>query len=1150
MMRSNTRFPLQGSSLFLATLAVVVLGAPVATGDDGATVDSKHFQALEWRSIGPYRGGRVTAVTGVPGDPLRYYMGSAGGGLWTSGDAGTSWSDLGSDTFATSSVGAVAVAPSDPQVIYIGMGEAQIRGVTTSHGDGVYRSTDGGATWSHLGLARTRQISRIRVHPDDPDLVYVAAQGDPWQPSPERGIYRSLDGGRTWLKILEVDDRTGASDLALDPTNPRVLYAGFWQHRRRPWKVESGGPGSGVFKTTDGGDTWQRLEKGLPAPMGKVGVAVSPADPRRVWALVEADGGGLFRSDDGGSSFRRINRDRELRARSWYYTKVFADPRDRDTVYVLNAPMLRSIDGGRSFERVRTPHGDNHDLWIAPENPRRMINGNDGGANVSLNGGATWSTQSNQPTGQFYRVITDRSFPYRVYGGQQDNSTVAIRSRGTGGTIDRDDWYPVGGCESAHVAFDPDDPRLVYAGCYQGLISELDVVTGRRRNIMVEPVLGLGADAADLPYRFNWNAPIVVSPHDPTVLYHAANVVLESRDRGASWTAISPDLTRDEPGKQGAGGGPITNEAAGAETYNTILYLVESPHRPGELWAGSDDGLVHVRRGEGEVWTDVTPPSLGEAMINTIEVSPHDPDRIFLAVTAYKLGDFAPYLYRTDDAGQSWRLLVDGLPEDSFVRVVREDVTVPGLLYAGTETGPRVSFDGGEHWQSLRLALPAVAITDLRVHDADLVASTQGRGFWVLDDLSPLRAQAPATDRGAAVGDAEETAETPPTEPAAGGLELLAPRPAIRLLESDGGRGGPGGKNPPTGAVLDYYLAEELLTGKGEGGSQEEQVEGGTLADDGAEATATDDPSSPEAEASSGPNSLVLEILDGDGEVVRRITSETEEHDLIDPPADPTRLGFSKPTVLPAKAGHNRFVWDLRGEEVSRVEELFVYGGGNRYRVVPGTYTVRLGWGDRAVEQGLEVLPDPRLVETFATGASSAVSTTGVAGGDASGEEGATTALIAAYSEQNLLVRSIWQRVDGIHRTVSRMREVRKQIEATLGRSRAHEGAGAIREAGEALLAKLVAWEGPLVQVKQETFQDVINFPNRLNAQYLFLLDAIDASDPPLTQGARTRHANLEAQWAEHELALGRILALDVAAFNALVAEQQVPAVVVPPVAE
>lgn len=1040
------------------------------------------FHGLTWRHVGPFRGGRVTAVTGVPGRPFTFFLGATGGGIWKTGDGGTTWHNVSDGQLKSSSVGALAVAPSDPNVIYAGMGEAQIRGVTTTHGDGVYRSTDGGRTWSHLGLESSRQISRIRVHPTDPDLVYVAVQGHAWIDSPDRGIYRSADGGRSWIQVLSVDAGTGASDLAMDMDNPRVLYAAFWQHRRLPWKVLSGGPGSGLYKSTDHGDTWTRLEKGLPATLGKVGVAVSPTRPQRVWALVEAEDGGLFRSDDGGESFVHVNRERVLRARSWYYTKVFADPQDADTVYVLNAPMLRSIDGGKTFTGVSTPHGDNHDLWISADPPRRMINGNDGGANVSWNDGASWTAQDNQPTAQLYRVITDNRFPYFIYAGQQDNSTLAVASEGVGG-IDAADYYPVGGCESAHVAFDPEQPDRIYAGCYQGLISEFEVATGRQRNIMAYPVLGLGSEPRQQRYRFNWNAPIVVSPHDPSILYHAGNVVLKSMDRGVNWRAISEDLTRNEVDKQGPGGGPITNEAAGAETYNTILYLAPSPHRAMELWAGTDDGRVHVTHNEGESWADVTPPGLEESQINAIEVSPHNPDKVFLAVHRYKMGDDAPYVFVSEDSGATWESRVMGLGETSYVRVVREDPERSGLLYAGTESGLYLSFDNGRQWRPFQLKLPIVPITDLTLRQGDLIAATQGRGLWVLDDLSPLRQW-----------DGETAAATD--------LRLFDPQPAYRL-PSLGSEGRHTGTNPPRGAILYYRLSAAAATRLDpKGGAPVDTLEG------------TDDDEA--AIVEEGADELILEILDGAGNTVRRLTSRQEEHDPIDPPPSPTDFGYGKVTVLPAKEGLNRFVWDLRGEEVRLVDDLFVLGA-KTYRVVPGTYTVRLSLGAWQQEAALDVLADPRQAWQA-----------------------------EAFVEQRDLVRKIWQRVDTVHRAVARARDVRVQVRALLDRTRDHERAGDLRELGEALIQRMEAWEEPLVQARQQTFQDVINFPNRLNAQYLFLLQAIDSSEPPISQGAWQRWADLEDQWLQHRIEMEKIYALDLAAFNQRFDELQIPAVVVP----
>ena len=782
------------------------------------------FQGLRWRNIGPFRGGRSVAVTGVASRPYTFYFGGVGSGVWKTTDAGQTWRNIGDSTFGTASVGALAVAGSDPNVVYVGMGEHAVRGVMTSHGDGVYRSTDAGRTWHHLGLDGTRAISRIRVHPENPDLVYVAAQGAPYGPSDDRGIYRSPDGGVTWERILFVGPTAGASDLAMDPTNPRILYAAFWDHLRLGWEVRSGGPGSGIWKSTDGGDSWTRLTEGFPELMGKTSVAVS-ADPDRLYAMVEADpGGGLFRSDDGGAHWRVVNDTWTIRARAWYYIEVFADPVNADVVWVLNAPVMKSIDGGKTFTRVRTPHGDNHDLWINPTNPDFLINANDGGANVSLNGGRTWSSQRNQPTAQFYRVNVDRQFPYHVYGGQQDNSSVVIASETAGGGIGWKDWYASAGCESAYLAFDPDNPRFQYGGCYMGQIQEYDARTGRRRNIMAYPMLPAALASRDMKYRFNWNAPIVVSRHDPRVIYHAGNVVLRSRDRGVTWDEISPDLTRDQDSTQGPGGGPITNEGAGGEIYNTIMYLAESPLDADILWAGSDDGLVHLTRDGGATWMNVTPDDMAEGIVNAIDASPHNPAVAWVAFTRYKFNDFTPHVYRTTDFGKSWRDLTDGIPATAHVRVVREDPQRAGLLYAGTELGVFVSWDRGEHWQSLQRNLPLTPVTDLIVQDRenDLVASTQGRAFWILDDLTPLQQMDPGLD---------ETT-----------LHLFGPRNAVRMAGGGGFRGGGGavGQNPPRGAVIDFIV----------GGDD-------TLA-------------------------VNVDILNAEGEVVRRYASPPSDEDGVD----------------------------------------------------------------------------------------------------------------------------------------------------------------------------------------------------------------------------------------------------------------------------
>jgi photosystem II stability/assembly factor-like uncharacterized protein len=776
--------PLAALTAFTAVLPAVP--APIAA----QTVDPDLYSAMQWRGIGPFRGGRSVASTGVVGDRLTYYFGAVGGGVWKTTDAGTTWTNVSDgQPFGTSSVGAIAVAESDPNVVYAGMGEHAIRGVMTSHGDGVYRSTDAGRTWIHVGLERTRSISRIRVHPNDPDLVYVAAQGAPYGANEERGVFRSADGGATWEHVLYVDERSGASDLAMDMTNPRILYASFWDHVRLPWQVVSGGPGSGFWKSTDGGDTWSEIDAGLPEVMGKTAIDVSRANPDRVFAMVEADpGGGLFRSDDAGASWTLVSDDWTIRARAWYYIEVYADPMDEETVYVLNAPFMKSIDGGRTFSNISVPHGDQHDLWINPLDNEVMINANDGGANVSFNGGASWSTQRNQPTAQFYRVNVDNRFPYHVYGGQQDNSAIAIASRGQGG-ITWKDWYDVGGCESARPAFDRDDPRFVYAGCYMGIISEFDHRTGAARDVAAYPVMPAALQGREMRYRYNWSAPILVSRHDPNVIYHASNHLVRSRDRGMTWEEISPDLTRDEDDKQGYGGGPITNEGAGGEIYGTIYDLAESPHDAGTLWAGSDDGLVYLTRDGGATWQDVTPDGLEEGLINAIAVSPHDPATAYVAYNRYKFDDFTPRAFKTTDQGGSWEEISDGFEPEAWVHVVREDPVRANLLYAGTETGVYVSFDGGEAWQSLQLNLPNTPVNDVLVHEGehDLVVATSGRSFWILDDVSPLRQ----------VADVAE-----------GAHHLYAPRHAYRLA-SGGGGGGSEGRNPPAGAIIDFVLGAE-----------------------------------------------------------------------------------------------------------------------------------------------------------------------------------------------------------------------------------------------------------------------------------------------------------------------------------------------------
>ncbi len=1011
-------------------------------------VDPALFQNMEWRNIGPFRGGRSVAVAGVVQDHLTYYFGGVGSGVWKTTDAGITWTNISDTTFGTSSVGAIAIAESDPNVVYVGMGEHAIRGVMTSHGDGVYRSTDAGRTWRHMGLESTRQISDVQVHPANPDLLYVAAQGAAYGDSEDRGVYRSKDGGETWEKVLYVDSTSGPSSLSMDRNNPRVLYAAIWDHRRYPWQVRSGGPGSGIYKTTDGGDTWEQVNKGLPELMGDIGVAVSGSSDR-VYAIVEADpGGGLYRSDDGGKNWRKLNESWDIRARAWYYTHITADPSNADVVWIMNAPVSQSIDGGRTFRRVRTPHGDNHDLWINPENSDYMINANDGGANVSLNGGTTWSTQENQPTAQFYRVNTDNRFPYYVYGGQQDNSSVAIVSRASGAGIGWKDWYATAGCETAYLAFDPDNPLLQYGGCYMGQIAEFDERTGSDRNVMAYPHLPAALASRDMKYRFNWNAPIVASQHDPNVIYHASNILLKTEDRGESWVEVSPDLTRDDDSKQGPGGGPITNEGAGGEIYGTIYYVAESPHDAGTVWTGSDDGLVHVTRDGGANWQDVTPEDVGEAIINAIEVSPHDPAVAYIAVTGYKFNDFTPHFYRTDNYGQSWDHIVDGIADDAWAKVVREDPKRRGLLYAGTESGLYVSWDNGDRWQSLQLNMPLTPITDLKVQAQhnDLVAATGGRAFWILDELSPLQQ----------LGEQVEAASG----------HLFEPRVAYRMAGGGGFSmpGGTLGKNPPSGAIIDFVLAE---------------IPDSTTA--------------------------ALEFLNSAGDVVRSFSTEKEEGQT------------DSSSVLKVKAGHNRFAWDLRHGKVKEVPGLYVWGTLQGHRVVPGDYQIRLSVGNEVLTRPLEVRADPRIDAT------------------ASG-----------FQEQNDLMVEMGRELAEIHDGVLRIRSVREQVEALVERLEKQEERDSVVSVGKAFIESLTALEDSLIQKRTVDGQTVINFPSRLNFQYIYLRGAVEGAEGLVTEGARQLFRDLSAVWAGYRVELESLLGQRLDAFNSLVRAESVPAVVIP----
>ena len=711
------------------------MSATQAPASTAAAVDPVLFSGLRWRSIGPARGGRSIAVAGSTSRPQEYYFGATGGGMWKTIDGGTTWRPVSDRFFKSSSVGAVAVSESIPDIVYAGMGEVALRG-NIIQGDGIYKTTDGGKTWTHAGLERTMSVGRIRIHPTNPDIVYVAALGDPYGPNAERGVFKTTDGGKTWTKVLFRNDKTGAVDLAMDPRNPEVLYAGLWEVFRTPHSLSSGGPGSGIFKTTDGGAHWIELSRnaGLPKPIwGKTGITVSGADSNRLYALIEAGDGGVFLSDDAGATWRSVNDDRRLRQRAFYYTRLYADPQVKDTVYILNTGLYRSTDAGKTIRAIRVPHGDNHDLWIAANDPRRMINGNDGGANVSVTAGESWTGQA-YPTAQMYNVFTTSHVPYHVCGAQQDNSTVCVPSTGTG------EMYPVGGGESGYIAPDPADTDVFYAGSYGGLLTRINRRTGERRAINVWPDNPMGFSSSDITERFQWTYPIVMPPGEPGVLYATSQHVWKSSNQGQSWQRVSPDLTRRDPSTMEASGGPITLDQTGVETYATIFTLAPSPRDKQVLWSGSDDGVVHVTRDGGANWSKVTPADLPEfTRISLIDASPHDPAVAYLAGNRYQRADRTPYVYKTADYGLTWTKLVNGLPGADFPRAIREDPVRRGLLFLGTETTIYVSFDDGAHWQSLRLELPITPVHGIVIKNDDLVIGTHGRSFYVLDNIGVLR---------------------------------------------------------------------------------------------------------------------------------------------------------------------------------------------------------------------------------------------------------------------------------------------------------------------------------------------------------------------------------------------------------------------------
>lgn len=987
---------------------IPAVAPPLAAQTATARVDTTAYGALRWRNVGPERGGRSVAVAGSGARPQEYWMGTTGGGVFKTTDGGGSWAPV-SDRYFGGTIGAIAVAESNPDVVYVGGGEYPIRG-NVSHGDGVYKTTDGGRTWKYMGLVETRQIAKIRVHPKNPDVVYVAALGHVWGPNPERGIYRSLDGGQTWKKILFRNDSTGAIDLSMDPSDPSVLYAAFWQAYRTPWMLVSGGAGSGIFKSTDGGETWGEITRnpGLPRGLiGNIGISVSPAKSSVVYALIEADSGGVFRSGDAGKTWEKVNEERKLRQRAWYYTRIYADSRDSNVVYASNTSFQRSRDGGKTWTGIRTPHGDSHDMWIAPNDNQRMIEGNDGGGNVSFNGGRSWSPQT-YLTAQFYHVTTTTHFPYRICGAQQDNSTVCGASKSDGGSSTQE-WYPVSGGESGYLAVRPDNPDIIYGGSYGAYLSRMDIRTGLERNVNPWPLNPMGHSAGDYLYRFQWTFPIVISPHDPNVVYVGANVIFRSTDEGQSWAVISPDLTRNDPKTLGPSGGPITRDQTSVEYYGTVFTIAESPREKGVIWAGSDDGLVHVTRDHGKTWSNVTPKDMGDwTRISMIDASPHRNGTAYVAGNRFQLDDNAPYIWRTTDYGQTWTRITGGIRASDFVRVVREDPAKQGLLYAGTERGVLVSFDDGAHWQSLQLNLPPVPVHDLTVKEGDLVAASHGRAFWILDDLSVLRQATPAI--------------------VAADAHLYTPRDVYRIQ----GAGW-------TGATINYALRR---------GGQKVTIE--FLDPKGAVIqTFTSDPDST-ARAAEMREQARLDSLAALG-----VLPASAREDRAEAGGGGGFRGFGggQSRQVPNRAGHNQFTWNLRYPEAVSFQGMIFWAGGTAGPVAPpGAYTVRFTVGDKTETAPLAVLKDPR-----------------------------SAASQADLDEQFRFLIEIRDKTSEANNAVRTIRNVKAQLADR--QKRAGARGSALDRLAQGWTRELSTVEQEIYQVKNESNQDPLNFPIRLNNQ-------------------------------------------------------------------
>jgi photosystem II stability/assembly factor-like uncharacterized protein len=1062
-----------------------------AVEDKDEGEDKGPWKGLQYRLVGPFRGGRVVAVAGVVGQDNVYYFGSTAGGVWKTTDGGLNWTPIFDKTKdASPAIGAIAVSESDPNVIYVGTGEACIRGNIVG-GNGVYKSIDAGKTWKFAGLGDTHAIGRVAVNPKNPDIAFVAALGHPFADNEERGIFRTQDGGKTWQKVLYKDAKSGGIDVVFDPNNANIVFAALWQAKRTPWSLDSGGPGSGLYRSIDGGSTWKELKgHGLPeGVLGRIGVTVSGANPNRVWAVVEAEKGGIYRSDDGGDSWHITTDDHRFRQRAWYYSHIFADPKSADTVYILNTSAYRSNDGGKTFSSIRAPHGDNHALWIDPTNPKRLINGNDGGAAVSIDFGATWTGENNQPTAQFYHVVTDNRFPYYIYGAQQDNSTVAIASASAEGSIDRPDWYAVGGGESGYIAPDPTDPEIVYAGSYGGEITRYDHRTGEEQAVNPWPVNPIGWSAADVKHRFQWTEPIVFSPHDAKTMYFAGEVLFKTTDAGMSWTVISPDLTRNDKAKQAASGGPITKDNTGVEVYDTIFSVVESPVQKDLIWAGTDDGLVQLTRDGGQHWENVTPKAMPEwGTVSMIEASSRDAGTAYLAVERHKSDDFAPYVFKTTDFGKTWTTLIAGFPANDYVHAVRVDPRRPNLLFAGTEQGVYISFDDGAHWQPLQLNLPVSPVNDLVVKNNDLVVATHGRSFWVLDDITAL----------------EQYEDSVPQQEA----HLFTPAAANHTVFRGSFFGGGGaGKNPPAGAVIDYWLKTSL---KKDAKPKTPAAGSDAGKTEGSPSTASDK----KADADEAPK-ITLEILDSSGKVIRKLPKKEESGD-----EDGEEDFFSRGGgggSLPADAGLNRFVWDMRYEGATKVPKAPLWGGStDGPEALPGSYQIRLTVLGKSYTAPLEIKADPRL--------------------KISQED---------LAKQFDLLLKIREKLTQTDDTIIQIRDFRDQINAINKRLKGDPRGKVIADAGKALDTKMTEVEEALIQTKAKSGQDVLNFPVRLNNHLAALSGVVGSADSAPTKQSYEVFDMLGKALDEQLTKWNAIVSTDVAAYNNLVKQQDVPALMV-----